>query len=555
MRPSSRDWRARSRRQRRSPRRPPPPRTPPRAGRRQPPKRRPGPSYRPPGRRPGRVYVHEPYPVAYPEPEPTPEPIQEPGSEHSRWVQDCLNRIFALRLPVNGILDAASRSAIRRLQKQESLPITGIVSPGTEQALQRLCGEGDAPADPESQGEWGESEWEWEGEVNRNSRDYIRWVQASLNKILGTRLTVDGVMRAQTRSAIRSFQKRQRLKVDGIVGRGTEAALIAAGAGSSPLTAPVARSQKKSEALRGVRPAPGVSPSCPPRPIYVDCPPPGTPFEVLDNFAFNGFRLKPPLHTPRIIRIASEVVASQGSSQPIRSLLIAGHTDPVGDDNYNFLLGRQRAEEVMRELCKTLEGMRPGLAGSIAFQLTTCGERQTKPTPEQSRRVEVFLPKKVAPPPPPPPPPSPLPPTRCLTPLTPPGITPAIPVNISDLLRLVRLIVSSLPAVVSSAVKLPTAARFLDAGEQSEARTIYGPSLDFTKILIADGLGFQKRVFTVAVPLSAGSHVVMMMGDLCSWATRPRSATLIHRAGPRLAIATSRFRCAGIHEELGGVPS
>ena len=142
-------------RQRRSPRRPPPPRTPPRAGRRQPPKRRPGPSYRPPSRRPGRAYVHEPYPVAYPEPEPTPEPIQEPGSEHSRWVQDCLNRIFALRLPVNGILDAASRSAIRRLQKQESLPITGIVSPGTEQALQRLCGEGDAPADQEWEGEWG----------------------------------------------------------------------------------------------------------------------------------------------------------------------------------------------------------------------------------------------------------------------------------------------------------------------------------------------------------------------------------------------------------------
>ena len=46
----------------------------------------------------------------------------------------------------------------------------------------------------EWQGQLGESEWEWEGEVNRNSRDYIRWVQASLNKILGARLAVDGVM-------------------------------------------------------------------------------------------------------------------------------------------------------------------------------------------------------------------------------------------------------------------------------------------------------------------------------------------------------------------------
>ena len=45
------------------------------------------------------------------------------------------------------------------------------------------------------------------------------------------------------------------------VGRGTEAALIAAGAGLSPLTAPVTRSQRMPEALRGGRPAPGVSPS------------------------------------------------------------------------------------------------------------------------------------------------------------------------------------------------------------------------------------------------------------------------------------------------------
>ena len=42
------------------------------------------------------------------------------------------------------------------------------------------------------------------------------------------------------------------------VGRGTEAALIAAGAGLSPLTAPATRSQSMPEALRGGRPAPGV---------------------------------------------------------------------------------------------------------------------------------------------------------------------------------------------------------------------------------------------------------------------------------------------------------
>jgi peptidoglycan hydrolase-like protein with peptidoglycan-binding domain len=74
----------------------------------------------------------------------------------------------------------------------------------------------------------------WEGEVNRGSRDYIRWVQQSLNKILGLRLAVDGIIGSQTRSAIRSFQRRERLAVDGVVGSQTERALMAAGAKPPP---------------------------------------------------------------------------------------------------------------------------------------------------------------------------------------------------------------------------------------------------------------------------------------------------------------------------------
>jgi len=70
-----------------------------------------------------------------------------------------------------------------------------------------------------------EFEAELEGEVNRKSRDYIKWVQQSLNQIMGLRLDVDGIVGTQTRSAIRSFQKSQGLEVDGIVGAKTEAAL------------------------------------------------------------------------------------------------------------------------------------------------------------------------------------------------------------------------------------------------------------------------------------------------------------------------------------------
>ena len=74
----------------------------------------------------------------------------------------------------------------------------------------------------------------WQGEVNRSNSNYIRWVQSSLNKIMGLRLAVDGVSGPQTTSAIRSFQQRSKLQVDGKVGPQTERSLIAAGAGPPP---------------------------------------------------------------------------------------------------------------------------------------------------------------------------------------------------------------------------------------------------------------------------------------------------------------------------------
>lgn len=69
---------------------------------------------------------------------------------------------------------------------------------------------------------------EWEGETHPNSRDYIRWVQQSLNRIMRLRLAEDGVMGPQTRSAIRSFQERQGLYANGNVDSQTEATIKAA---------------------------------------------------------------------------------------------------------------------------------------------------------------------------------------------------------------------------------------------------------------------------------------------------------------------------------------
>ena len=88
---------------------------------------------------------------------------------------------------------------------------------------------------------------------SRGGPDYIRWVQASLNRVLQINLAVDGIAGPQTRSAIRAFQQQRALKADGIVGPATEAALIAAGA-----TRP-----------RGAKAA-AAPPGCPPQAVNVD---------------------------------------------------------------------------------------------------------------------------------------------------------------------------------------------------------------------------------------------------------------------------------------------
>ncbi len=60
----------------------------------------------------------------------------EPGaSERVRWVQEALNRVLGLQLPVDGVLGVETRSALRSFQRTAGLVVTGGVDPATEQAL------------------------------------------------------------------------------------------------------------------------------------------------------------------------------------------------------------------------------------------------------------------------------------------------------------------------------------------------------------------------------------------------------------------------------------
>lgn len=75
-----------------------------------------------------------------------------------------------------------------------------------------------------------------EFELSRKSNTYIKWVQSSLNKLLGLSLRVDGISGSRTKSAIRQFQQQAGLHTDGIVGSQTEQALVRSGADKPPTT-------------------------------------------------------------------------------------------------------------------------------------------------------------------------------------------------------------------------------------------------------------------------------------------------------------------------------
>ena len=54
-------------------------------------------------------------------------------------------------------------------------------------------------------------------------KDGVRWLQESLNKILKTRLKADGITGEKTRKAVKAFQRKYGLQVDGVAGSITKA--------------------------------------------------------------------------------------------------------------------------------------------------------------------------------------------------------------------------------------------------------------------------------------------------------------------------------------------
>jgi len=202
----------------------------------------------------------------------------------------------------------------------------------------------------------------WQGEYSGGTADQVRWVQSSLNTVLSLRLTVDGVAGPATRSAIRSFQQRQGLTPDGVVGPQTQAALEAALRGT-----PTSRSTASGS----------------PTPMGG----PGQTCDVLDDFGFDEDQLTP-AHMSKLASIARKIINSQSASARI-----VGYTDPVGDFNYNFELGKRRAVRVATQLRRMVGSLRPGSAGQLTLVTGSGGETHAvSADPRRDRRVEICLP-------------------------------------------------------------------------------------------------------------------------------------------------------------------
>jgi outer membrane protein OmpA-like peptidoglycan-associated protein len=191
----------------------------------------------------------------------------------------------------------------------------------------------------------------WEArDVDRNSPDYIRWVQSSLNQIIGSQLVVDGLMGFKTRAAVRSFQQQRGLVADGIVGRQTDQALRVALSGDSSV-------------------------------------PPVTPCTTLDHFPQGSDTILPE-HQLKLISIVRQILVEH-----VSNVDITGFTSSEGSDADNLALGQRRAERVARELRATLDLMSPGSSRYLTVRTRSRGESEqiAGGNLELNRRVTICL--------------------------------------------------------------------------------------------------------------------------------------------------------------------
>jgi peptidoglycan hydrolase-like protein with peptidoglycan-binding domain/DNA invertase Pin-like site-specific DNA recombinase len=134
------------------------------------------------------------------------------GSQRVRTLQRRLRRAGASPGPVDGLFGPQTEAAVRRFQGREELAVDGLVGPLTTAVLKREA----ALIAPRA------------GYRDPDGSARVRTLQRRLRRAGASPGPVDGLFGPQTEAAVRRFQRRQGLDVDGFVGEATRVALARA---------------------------------------------------------------------------------------------------------------------------------------------------------------------------------------------------------------------------------------------------------------------------------------------------------------------------------------
>jgi len=165
--------------------------------------------------------------------------------------------------------------------------------------------------------------------------EYMRWVQSALNDVLGLRLQLHGIADSATRSAIRSFQQRQGLPADGVVGPDTERALIAARGGGSPREGAASPTGPVAPEPLGPADAPAADPAAAPEPASTS---PAGEFE----FERGDAKSKPAVARGRAPSAAGVRISDRDVAATLK--MAAKKVSRLGDTTIEELLARHQAE-------------------------------------------------------------------------------------------------------------------------------------------------------------------------------------------------------------------
>ncbi len=97
------------------------------------------------------AYAQQPGYAPPPQAQGAPPPEAAAPPQWIAWLQSCLSQAVGTWVPQNGTMGKATRHAIRKFQKQQQLPPTGMLDAATINALQAACSgqaQGAAPAPP-----------------------------------------------------------------------------------------------------------------------------------------------------------------------------------------------------------------------------------------------------------------------------------------------------------------------------------------------------------------------------------------------------------------------